>query len=192
MVSVSDMYLKETLVYTDLQKIFQKLQNEANIPENEKYKMVKCYHSSVTAIVLDNIVKKNFKTLNRMNVVELEFAESCVQELAKFHALSIILKKKHPVFFENKLKRLESPWVKCVGNSRETVEYFINTTINNLNTDDKKIAEKYKAIFFERFLKYLSAEDSTVTCLCHGDYKIDNILINEIVSILVSYKNCIS
>lgn len=184
-VSISDMYLKETFVYTDLEKIFKELQDEANVPENEKYKMVKCYHSSVTNIVLENTVKKGFKTWNRMNIVGLKYAKLCVEELAKFHALSIILKKKRPVYFENKIKKLKHPWLETIGKNKEFVEQFVNTTVKNLASEDKKIAEKYKAVFFEQFLKYMSTEHCTVTCLCHGDYKTDNILMNEIVSTLV-------
>lgn len=188
--SISDMYLKETFVYTDLAKVFKELQDEANVPEDEKYKMVKCYHCSVTTIILDNIAKKGFNTCNRMNIIELKFAEFCVEELAKFHALSIVLKKKHPVYYEKQINHLEHPWVETIRNYKEIVEHFVNITLNNLVSDYKKTAEKYKAVFFEHFLKYLSAEHCTVTCLCHGDYKSDNILKNEIVSTLVLLGHC--
>lgn len=179
--SFSDLYLRETFVYNDLSKMFTELQDEANIPLEERFKIVKSFdESNSEAIILENMAKKGFRTPDRMEVPPLKFVELSIQQLAKFHGLSFVMQNRRPVYFDNKIRPLK---ILMLFNDQWKlgVEHLASTTIKKFQGEDKKKAEDFIPVMLEKFPQYLLDKTSSITCMCHGDYRALNILMKKTV-----------
>ncbi|XP_069358933.1 uncharacterized protein [Maniola hyperantus] len=160
----------------------QIISDNANVPEGERLKIVKSYECTSDAIFLENIVKKGFKTLNRIDVMPLQFAELSIAELAKLHGLAFVLEHKRTDYFEEKIKSLEPSvrfddiiaWKNYVNkmfgimtehldkHTKEKIDYFLHNT------------------FYDKFPKYFKGETGSVKCMCHGDFRLSNVMVKEI------------
>lgn len=181
-VARANVYVTEKYVYENLAKRLHELQSEANVPEEERYKMVKCFENSENStVILENMAKKAFGTPHRMEVVSVKYAELCMKQLAKFHALSFALKIKDPDYFETKVRHFKHP-ANEDENAKTLWEITMKMTTKDLDPINKAKAEKVIAVFSDKFNKYLSPESSSITCLCHGDFRASNILMREVVS----------
>ncbi|KAJ8713719.1 hypothetical protein PYW07_014089 [Mythimna separata] len=175
-INVSDIYKIELFTYKELAKIFEELQEEAKVPEDERFKMVKSYDASNReVIIMENVSKKGFITGHRMDVVSLKFAEMAMKELAKFHAFSFVLKKTHPDFFENHIKTIKMPY-HCGEQFHEFVDSITKIAMNNINEDVKARVEKFCEGIANKFERHYN-DDKVKHCLCHGDYRPNNILM---------------
>ncbi|KPJ16577.1 hypothetical protein RR48_02335 [Papilio machaon] len=173
-IDVSDIYSKELFFYNDLSKLFIKLETEAGVPLEERYKSVKSYNESDTeAIIMQNLRKEGFTTLYRMNVMPLKFAELSVQQLAKFHALSFIIERKRPEYFENKIKSLKH----SIRYGEDFVEFCNNMYKFSSIQLSNEIKAKIESKADEYMKNYLTGHKTEVKCLCHGDYRMNNILV---------------
>ncbi|XP_014356340.2 uncharacterized protein LOC106709144 [Papilio machaon] len=173
-IDVSDIYSKELFFYNDLSKLFIKLETEAGVPLEERYKSVKSYNESDTeAIIMENLSKEGFTTLYRMNVMPLKFAELSVQQLAKFHALSFIIERKRPEYFEKKIKSLKH----SIHYGEDFVEFCNNMYKFSSTQLSNEIKAKIESKAEEYMKNYLTGHKTEVKCLCHGDYRMNNILV---------------
>ena len=185
-ISIENVYKTELFIYKELSKIFEELQDEAKIPIGERFKMVKSYDESGTEmIIMENVSKQGFTTGHRMDVPSLKFAEMAIEELAKFHAFAFVLKEKRPEFFEKQIKTRKNPY--NTGKQwREFVQSMTKIAMNNISEDIKGRMEKFSEGIAEKFGKYYD-DEATKRCLCHGDYRPNNILIKMIVSSVYYY-----
>nr|XP_021189340.2 uncharacterized protein LOC110375526 [Helicoverpa armigera]XP_049706403.1 uncharacterized protein LOC126053452 isoform X1 [Helicoverpa armigera] len=177
--SVTDVYQIEVFAYKEFLKIIDELQEEAQVPKEERYKMVKCYDESNSEfVIMENIAKKGFITGHRCDVVSLKFAELAMQELAKFHAFSFVLQEKRPDFFEQKIKPLKTPYTFCEQFNQFT-RSTVKMTMDNIDDEDTKArVGKFCEGIVERYEKHFT--DETIRrCLCHGDYRPNNILMKK-------------
>lgn len=175
--SVEDIFAREALAYRELCPVFEDLQIEAGIPENERFKTVTKQECTKDVIILENVCKKGYKTYYRMDVVSPKFAELAIKELARFHGLSLVLEKQRPKYFDEVFKRLKQPfifgeaWNDFVGN--------VSKSSIKLLDDDKR--EKYGDKIMNIVHKYEDYISDTkhFSTLCHGDYKNSNIMVKE-------------
>ncbi|KAL0822212.1 hypothetical protein ABMA28_004342 [Loxostege sticticalis] len=178
-ISVSEVYGIEIFFYLELSKILEELQADAQIPIEERYTIVKCYKESTTEhIVMENMIKKGFYTWNRFDVISLDFAETAIKLLAKFHALGYVLQEKRPKYFEDKIRPLRMPF-KIDEDFRK---FFVNSANNVLDYLEAGAKSKLKnslTALFDKFQKYTYDRESTLT-MCHGDYRPNNILIKTL------------
>ncbi|KAJ8715889.1 hypothetical protein PYW08_013174 [Mythimna loreyi] len=175
-ISVSDVYKTELFAYKELAKIFEDLQEEAKVPNDERFKMVKSYSESNTeTIIMENVSKKGFVTGHRMDVVSLKFAEIAIKELAKFHAFSFVLKEKRPGFFEKHVKTMKTPY-NCGEQFHEFVDSMSKIVINNISEEVKARVQKFCEGMADEFERHIN-DDKVKHCLCHGDYRPNNILM---------------
>lgn len=179
--SVSSVFEREAIIYTEVFKIFAELQDEANIPVNERFQIVKTYgECNPKSIILEHLGKRSFTVYNRMETVTLEYAKLCVQELGKFHALSLVLKEKRPEYFIDKIATMKQPFhfeEDWYGFVRNMYDYSIDCL-------DPDVKEKVGQKILEKvddYPKYMN-DTSGVCTLCHGDYKLNNIMAKEVVS----------
>ncbi|XP_068618734.1 uncharacterized protein [Battus philenor] len=176
-IDITELYGKELLFYAELSKIFKQLEQEAGIPKEEQYKSIESYNESNTkAIILKNIAKDGFGTVHRMEVMPLKFAELSVQQLAKFHSLSFVIEEKLPKYFENNLRILEQS-TKFDDNFKRFFRNVNNFAIAELDSVTRERLEIRLPEILERFQDYMSGNKARVKCLCHGDYKMNNILM---------------
>lgn len=181
-ISLPEAYNNELFVYRELSGIITKLQNEVSIPIEERYKFVKSYNdSNPSVIILENMIKKDFKTNFRMDVITLQYAEIAIAELAKFHALSFVLESKRSKYYDRKIKTIkltfsfDEDWNAFVQN-------MCQIALNYLDADVRRKLENFIPNFNKKYRKYLEGRKARL-CLRHGDYRPNNILIKETVSI---------
>ncbi|GBP53045.1 hypothetical protein EVAR_43330_1 [Eumeta japonica] len=181
MLSVRNVYAKEAYAYHELSKVYEELQSAADVPESERYHFVKCYgivdERGSEAVILENMSKLGFSTCDRMACMSVRFAELSVMELAKFHALSYVLEKLKPEYFERVIRPTKTPlqfnddWRTFLRSvSQNTLQIFESITIK------EKIVK-----FIENMLAKMPSlfDASERSVLCHGDYRANNILIKE-------------
>lgn len=181
--SINEAYYNEEFMYSKLSKIFTFLQDQANVPINERFRMPKSYdETDDNAIILENLDKKGFKTYDRMRSIPLKYAELSVIEMAKFHGLSFVIEQKMPEYFEKKIKTLEhaftydDDWKGLIKNS---CTYIANLFEGEI----KRKVENSLPLIIEKFPR-LNRDQTSVTCtLSHMDYRMNNVLVREEVSI---------
>ncbi|KAL4705983.1 hypothetical protein ACJJTC_004962 [Scirpophaga incertulas] len=172
--SVSEVYNKELFTGLTLSKLYEDLQ-EGYIPYEERYKFIKYYEESSTDfIIMENMKKKGFTIQNRLEVISLQYAELCIKQLAKFHALSYVLKKKQPNYYGKAINTIKHPlkldavWDVFLDKmARSNLEHLDNIARTKLENSIPDLLKKYKY--------YLKNPDN-IKCLCHGDFKASNIL----------------
>lgn len=180
--SVPGVFEREAWAYNVLKTIYTELQDEANIPYNERYKMPYSFKEcNSKSIILEHLGKKGFKLYNRMEVMPYQYAEKCTKELAKFHALSFVIKEKRLEYFKSHVLTKKQPY----NFGTEWKEFVKNMTTFSINCLEPDVKEKEKERLLELAVKYrLHMTDTTaVRTLCHGDYKLNNIMVKEVVSI---------
>lgn len=176
--SVTDVFAKEAFVYTELSKIFTEIQEEANIPNEERFLMAKCYEEcNPKSIILENLGRRGFKVYDRMETIPLDYAKMCVQQLGKLHGLSMVLREKRPDYFNKHIVTMKQPF-----NFEEDwygyVENMYNYSINCLDPDVKeRVGQKIKDKVND-YPKYMN-DTSGFCTFCHGDYKHNNIMVKE-------------
>lgn len=180
--SVSDIFRREAFAYKELSRIFTELQDEANVPVNERFKIAESYEEcNPKSIILENLVKKGFKTYYRMDTISISYAKLCIQELAKFHALSMVIQEKRPQYFNEKIITMKQPF--CFKEDwNGFVQNMYNYSISCLDPEVKKKVEKKILERVEDYPKYLN-DTSGVCTICHGDYKLNNVMAKEVVSL---------
>lgn len=180
--SISEVYAKEAFVYKELSKIFQELQDNANIPLEDRFKMVESFdETNLEAILLVNLTKMGFKTMCRLDVMTIEFAKCSIDQLARFHGLSYALQIKRPEYFQEKIKPIKQSFV-YDEYWNEFVSNMCKVSVSRLNDEIKNKITKFFEISLEKYPKYMNGTDMPFKTLCHGDYKMNNILMKESVS----------
>ncbi|KPJ16578.1 hypothetical protein RR48_02336 [Papilio machaon] len=174
---VSEIYCRELFFYNEVSKVFTELEDEAKIPADERYKSAKSYRGSNSeAIILQNLAKDGFTTVFRMEVMPLKFAELSIQQLAKFHSLSLVMERRRPEFFEKKIKNLKQ-LMKFDEVNLDFCKKMFRTSVAILeNETRKKLEDKYSQIL-DKYINYLRGDGTKFKCLCHGDYRMNNILM---------------
>ncbi|XP_041986692.1 uncharacterized protein LOC121738596 [Aricia agestis] len=174
--SLHEVYRKEVFVYLELLKLFEKFQEEAKVPVEDRFNMVKCYEETNTeCIILENLAVKGYKTLPFDEVMSLEFTEEGVRQLAKFHALSFVLEEKLPDFYEENVKTVKASlqyndcWTKFV-------DKISSSAVAKFDGDIRRRLDRFLEMSLEKYPKYVTGQTSNLKCLCHGDYKMNNIL----------------
>ncbi|XP_063535726.1 uncharacterized protein LOC134745582 [Cydia strobilella] len=178
-VSITNVFNTEAFFYNDLAVVFDKIQNEANVPVKERYNIVKSFQESIPeAIILENLSNKGYKTGFRMDVISLKFAELSIQQLGRLHGLSFALEKKTPNYFNRKIRSLRVP-------------YNFNDDFKGLLTNSGKvISECLDDDVRERFTVFLEKlwhnvqryynDQKYKRTIVHCDYRANNILMKEI------------
>ncbi|CAB3221505.1 unnamed protein product [Arctia plantaginis] len=168
------MFENELFAYTDMLEKFIDLQEHANVKLQEQYKKVKMYkESSEEILVLENVAKKGFIINSRMEVPSSIFFQISVKELAKFHALSFVLKEKRPKYFNQKIKSIKYALFLKEGYARDSSR---KASVNAVDEIFKNKVEKAYDLLMDKFCKYHN-DESIKACLCHGDYRSCNIMM---------------
>lgn len=180
--SIPEVYAKEAFLYTELGKIFYELQDEADIPLQDRFKLVKSYdETNSEVIILENLTQKGFKTMFRLDVMSIEFAKLSVEQLARFHGLSFVLQRKRSEYFDAKIKSIKQSFV-YDEYWNELIRRMCKVSVAKLDEETKKNIWTFFDSSLEKYPKYMNGTDMPFKTLCHGDYKMTNILMRETVS----------
>ncbi|XP_049874263.1 uncharacterized protein LOC126372507 [Pectinophora gossypiella] len=178
--SVTEAYFKESFFYKEITKVFMKLQDEAEVPNEDRLKMVKSFDDTNTELIcLENMAVDGYKTLNRMDVLPLKFAELSIKQLASFHGLSLVLKIKQPEYFDKNLKVFKQ-FFSCNDDWRAFVKNMVEQSCQNLNEECKKKVMDFLPSYWAKFPLYMEDSSMPGCTICHGDYRQNNVLMREV------------
>nr|XP_026487271.1 uncharacterized protein LOC113394246 [Vanessa tameamea] len=177
--NILELFANEELIYKVLSKVMTSLQDQTNIPVEDKLKIAKDYEETNNeAILLENLCKRDYKRFDKNESISLKFVELGVQELAKLHGISFVIEKKMPKYFKEIIAALDAPyhfdddWNELM---RKVFEYIANL----LDDKTKKKIERLVPIWLKKVPKYHN--DKTTKCaLCHGDYKKNYVMFRVI------------
>ncbi|XP_028175288.1 uncharacterized protein LOC114363689 isoform X2 [Ostrinia furnacalis] len=171
---------REGFFYKELFNIFEKIQDKYNIAHGERFKTVKEFSElNNEIIILEDVSHVGYKTYDRMDVIPLKFAELAIEQLAKLNAMSFIIQKDNPIFFENNIKTLKS-----VFNLDAYFEDYLRKTFDIAKESLKenlkcKLENNYPKLV-KNYLNNLKISVDESVCIVHGDFWPSNVLVKEI------------
>ncbi|XP_028175286.1 uncharacterized protein LOC114363687 [Ostrinia furnacalis] len=177
--NVSEAYLKEGFCYKELFKIFETIEDKYNIPQEKRLNTVKGYsETNSEVIILDDVSKMGYKAYNRFGVMTKKIAELAFEQLAKLHAMSFIIRKEYPKYFENKIKSLNT-----LFNINSEFENHLRNTCNKametLEGDAKAKLRDFCPKMVEKYSNYIKIAPEEAVCITHGDFQPNNLLLKE-------------
>jgi hypothetical protein len=179
---LDEVYIREAFYYNELTKIYNQLQEDANIPEAERFQIVKTYIDSNSEVtILDNLTKKGYTTCDRPDVISVDFAEMSIKQLAKFHALSFVLKNNMPDFFQSRIKAMKSLF-SIQSEFKGLLEKLFNESLTFLDSESRSKIENYLPVMLDSYIKFVNRGADEAVCLCHGDFRPNNVMLIEKVS----------
>ncbi|XP_028175283.1 uncharacterized protein LOC114363684 [Ostrinia furnacalis] len=179
-VDTLEAYQREGFFYREVFNYFEKIEDKYNIPVEERLNTVKGYsETNDEVIILEDVSCKGYKTGDRFKVVSLKFAELSIKELAKFHAMSFIIRNENPKYFENNMKSLRSLF-KINEQLKTHLRRTFDKAKETLDETAKLKLEKIVPKMIDTFHKYIVVEPEEAICITHTDYRPDNILVKEI------------
>lgn len=183
---VNVIYEREITAYTKVLAAYEILQEKCNIPNEDKFTFAKYYGSSLVnneeCMILEDMTAQGYTMYDRFKAINWEYAARGIEQLAKFHALSLAFNKEFPnelqaVFGKDdddfdsmyqlikismtSMSQLALPFV--AEDIRERLQFFLD--------------EQFKE---ENFRKYYSKTSRPF--IIHGDYRASNILFKRKVS----------
>lgn len=180
--AVTRMFEREIFVYSTVLSKYQEIQKD--LVENH-YIIPRCYYTSnkycEEVIVMQDMREDGYKPYSNGSFLDLDHILVSVKALAKFHALSFILKQTDRKLF----CEIEE---KCVPLNESTDKRFFEVLKNRLQKAlDKFVDTEYVSLLtnLERnCATYIrrATESVAETCICHGDIWKENILFKCIVS----------
>ncbi|XP_046968893.1 uncharacterized protein LOC124536405 [Vanessa cardui] len=173
------LYANEEFIYKDLSKVITNLQDKANIPPEDRFKIAKAYdETNNDAIILENLCKRGFTRYDRNKVTSLKVIELSIKELAKFHGMSFVIEKKMPEYYKEKIAGFDASY-NFDENWHKLMDKILKNTANLFDGETKKKLEAVLPVWLEKIPNY--HYDKTTRCtLCHGDYKNNNIMFRVI------------
>ncbi|XP_063535727.1 uncharacterized protein LOC134745585 [Cydia strobilella] len=178
-IDVAECYSLENFFYGHLSKLYNDIQNKYNIPIEDRYNMVKSYNAmNPNAIILENLAKKGFTTVHRMEVAPLKFAQLSVQQLARFHGLSWVLEKQQPEYFEKKIRPLKLT-LQFNDDYQKFLDNMSTYTDKCVDVENRLRLNNFKPGVMEILKKNFYENSGSKCCLCHGDYRANNILVKK-------------
>lgn len=175
------LFSREALLYDRLLPIFEKFQNERNVPITDQFHSYpKCFgtvadmENEQFAIILEDLRPKGFKLWSKVKTSPIENVRLAMQELGKFHGLSIALKDQKPEVFDE--FKGATDLLKIFFQSKNSQIMFNNSydrAINSLkNEDHKNIVRHIKSNLMAYLDSCMTGGDSDEFCvLGHGKFQ---------------------
>lgn len=187
-------YIREIFIYEHIFEEFKKFQEEYNIP-NPFDSYVKMYAASTLdgheCFVMENLKVEGFKLWDKKVPMNAGHISKVIKEYAKFHAISIALKHKHPEIFKELTKDITDAAFQDGNNDEENkvkFESFIKavcSTASKAFEDDPVLTGYFKE--FESAIYNFVATDfkdpEYKQVIVHGDCWCNNFLFKYDVSI---------
>ncbi|KAF9412774.1 hypothetical protein HW555_008777 [Spodoptera exigua] len=179
------LYTTEQIVYNELVGVYDKIQDKYRISPEHRFVFPKFYGGEDTVghetVVMEDMTASGYAPLNRFESIDWEHAAVAVEDLARLHALSFAYQKEDPSNFAKDTERfrfvkskmdfsnLKDTWAKIGESAMETVKDEHKDKLKKLlaNGSTQDVFYKFRAPL------------STVV-LCHGDYRVSNLLFRRV------------
>ncbi|XP_023936551.2 uncharacterized protein LOC112044813 [Bicyclus anynana] len=190
------LYATERLVYNQLVRIYQEIEEEQQVATEHRYVFPKFYGCNAEygkeAVIMEDLVASGYETFDRFKSLDWDHASVCMENIAKFHALSFAFEKYRPETF----KEMTSNMVFEVNSTIEPDENMIALRKSMLENAVSVVKEEYKErirnfaqthAFWEKYNKPIGKP-----VISHGDYRTSNILFRKqdgrLQAIVVDYQ----
>lgn len=176
--AVTLMFACEIFVYTNLLEKYRVIQEQ--FPSNLKHLMPRCYYVCEDycneAIAMDNMCGHGYEPFTSSTFLDYDHTVVSLEALAKFHALSFILRERDVTMFEEVEK-------KCVPFTQATNNRFMLILLDRLQKaiDNFENEPNYLGILKsmkDNCIAHVEAAAYSIQqkCICHGDIWKENIL----------------
>lgn len=183
-------FTTEIYFFTKVLEQFDLLQEKYSIPEEQRLVFPKVYGINDQylneTIVLENLMAKGFKTHARQKTIDLEYASTAIDLMAKFHALSLAYCKEDPEDYEEVITKLTFDTTVMLSLMDLMKPKMIGTAMSVVSDVNKEKLEEYLAGEGEedKFLQFMSTYHSKGSrMLAHGDFKPSNLMHRRRVSV---------
>lgn len=192
--NIDFLFKTEQFVYSDLVKVYEKIEDEHSLIEDQRFEFPKFFGGESAegeeTVVMEDLTAKGFGIYSRFKSIDWEHAACAIEYLARFHALSFAYQKADPENFAKDAKLVETKKRDEMENAnlKETWMKMVENAVNVAKEEHK-----------ERLAKLLENEESrnqfhtfkvplSTTVLCHGDYRVSNLLFRRLVCVFFSCK----
>lgn len=185
--NIDYMFKTEQYVYADLVKVYERIQDEHNLSSEHRFEFPKFYGgesaSGEETVVMEDLRAKDFDTYSRFKPIDWEHAACAIEYLARFHALSFAYQKEDPEKFAKDAeevrmkKRDESESEKL----KDTWKKMVESAVNVVKEEHKERVAKLLEDEGSRDAFYKFKTPLSTTVLCHGDYRVSNLLFRRLV-----------
>ncbi|XP_037797916.1 uncharacterized protein LOC119593070 isoform X2 [Penaeus monodon] len=177
-------FVKEAMFYDHL---VQDIQSQLNEIGQKPLRVPQCYHTSLEenreVIFLEDLRPKGFKMFDRKKSMDVAHTKLVLEELARLHAASYLLKLKTPDLAE-KYPILNVDWLNYADDARKTVQERFSDQMDMVKDMLNKVggyevAENWLSRNKGRVLEILENNIKGVPpfdVLCHGDCWTNNVL----------------
>ncbi|KAM7362934.1 uncharacterized protein ACRADG_000038 isoform 2-T2 [Cochliomyia hominivorax] len=153
---------------------------------DEAFKAIpKCYYAQPDLLIMEDLRIRGFEMPDRKQGLTVKETHMVLEQVAKFHALSLAYKFENPKQMENLRKTTEEALfsndnVNWYKNYYETLTKNAIKMVSDVLPEDSKYLQLFKEFaetssFFSRMIRLVS-EESALTAFCHGDCWANNFL----------------
>ncbi|XP_033223468.1 uncharacterized protein LOC117177088 [Belonocnema kinseyi] len=140
-------------------------------------------------VILENLTKDGYQICSKKANLQMEFVLAAVQEIARFHAKSYILKNKQPKEFFNFIEEINKLNSRILASKDSCIMIGANAIgariVNYLRREnyDKEFCDKIEPILVnacDQIVNNIKRSEEPLTVLCHGDFLRNNIVFKKI------------
>ncbi|XP_059051802.1 uncharacterized protein LOC131846498 [Achroia grisella] len=179
--ALTQFFAKEIYVYSTILRKYQEFQND--MPLVMQYIMPKCYYISKEycneVISMQNMCKDGYQPYTQNMFLDIDHVKVALISLAKFHALSFIMREWDPKLYE------ETKSI-CLPLSNKTNKRFMDILLDRLH----KVTGIFEHSSYDLILENMRNNCAYLVesvacsvkqmCICHGDIWKENILFKYV------------
>ncbi|XP_030030716.2 uncharacterized protein LOC115447674 [Manduca sexta] len=195
------LFRNEHIMYTSVLPKFHELEEQADLPKEDRLKFPECYGSSTAAphevILLEDLLVPGFIMLDKLKPLSVECIRSVLRNFALLHSLSYALKDKERDIFNEYKSTLYNMWgYAAIKPNMKTLLKPIENTLTTLVDGDhrKRLIKDSMDYGLKLGLKlWRQDKDSKHSVIQHGDswtnnilFRFDGDLLQE--SVLIDYQ----
>ncbi|XP_023936575.2 uncharacterized protein LOC112044831 [Bicyclus anynana] len=167
----------ESFAYNKLLKAYKEIEEKHDVPKEHRLVTPKFYANSDEylreALVFEDLSASGYTMYDRFKSIDWEYTAKSVQNLAKFHALSIAWSIDDPEAFEN-----TTPI--SMADNMDNIMGYLNTVVSNAILVTREENKERLRKFLDRVLdknSYISLyRPINRAMIIHGDYRPSNLM----------------
>ena len=185
--NIDFMFKTEQYVYSDLVKVYEKIQDKHCLSSEHRFEFPKFFggESAVgeETVVMEDLRAKGFDTYSRFEPIDWEHAACAIEHLARFHALSFAYQKEDPEKFAKDVEQVKTKRRDELEseNLKETWNKMVDSAIKVVKEEHQERLSKLLRDDSSRDAFYKNKTPLSATVLCHGDYRVSNLLFRRLV-----------
>lgn len=184
MARVNLIYGREILIYTDLLKSYEELQENLNLDRSLWFKSyAKCYYTSMEPVkellLFDNLKVKGYKLWDRKLPMNEEHVRFVLTEYGKFHAMSFALKYHRKDLYDRLAGKMNNLLIDNMDQMDATIKNMYDNTRKYFDPVTERDAIEYINRYENEGKQYTiesSKNPDDCIALIHGDCWTNNML----------------